>query len=197
MNLPIVFLLLCLCALIAFFINRYKRLPKFVFLFFSVTIIVFTCFYALNRESADDTVATGSGESGYPVVIFSQVASDIYLSDGETRIALPVSVSGKRKYDCIRFVFNSDDSSITEQGFLDKVHFSLLSSDGTLLPASYLVFSKEDDVDFPKNFILKVFFIYPTFSEDAKIRCIVENFLDSKLKVAEVSIGSCLSTEEK
>lgn len=191
MSIQAVILLLCVCALVAFFINRKKKLPKSVFLFFSVAIIVSVSFYALDIGGDDDETVDGNGVVPGKTVIFFPAASDISVPPGETRFALPVAVSGERIYDCIRFVLKSEDALITEQSFLDKVRFSLLFSDGSLIPASSIVFSREnDEMAFPKLFVLKVFFVYPASVDGTEIRCVVENGLNSGLRAAEISVGS-------
>lgn len=189
MNIQAVILLLCACALAAFLINRKKKLPKAVFLFFSVAIIVSVFFYALGLGGGDE-VDVGKADVPVKPVIFFPAAADISVSPGETRFALPVAVSGERVYDCIRFVLESEDASVTEQSFLDKVRFSLLFSDGSLIPASSIIFSGEEDTAFPKHFVLKVFFVYPASVSGTEIRCVVENGLNAGLRAAEISVGS-------
>lgn len=196
----------CVIAAIAWLINRWKKLPRAVFIFLVVTIVCAVCWYAFRREvvignvdSVEKSVTQKTAEkkaAAHVPEVFIEAVRDVALPPGETRFSLPVFVAGKRKHDCVRFVLGTDDASLTEQAFVDKVHFSLLFGDGTLVPASGISFGASDGAAFPQKFILKVFFVPPESAETladadaAAVRCVAENGTNSVFKIAEISVGA-------
>ena len=87
-------------------------------------------------------------------------------------------------------VFSLNDKSLTEQTFIEKTDFLLLSSDGTLLPASGIQFVKEETTKFPENFILKAFFVLPENLKSSEFQLVVENKFSESLFISEVSVAS-------
>ena len=184
-----IILVLCLGALAAFVFDRFRKLPKSVFVFFAVAIVSSVCWNILDSGSEKSSRVSFSAPSETLPVVFSSAAKDVLLPPGETRIALPVLVSGKREYDCVRFVFELPDSDVSEQRFIENVGFSLLFPDGTLVPASALSIGRGEDSSFPSRFVLKAFF--PTASSSSgSVRCIVENGLSRPLFASDISVGS-------
>lgn len=184
-------LILCLAALVAFIIDRFKKLPKSVFVFFAVAVVSAVCWSILNSERGGRSQTRDFDEtsSAQAPLVFTEAVRDIVFVPGETRIALPFLVSGAREFDCVRFVFNGVDPNISEQGFLEKVRFSLLFPDGTLVPACSFFFDGGEASAFPSKFVLKVFF---RSSEPASgnVRCIVENGFSAPLNVSEIFVAS-------
>ena len=183
-------LILCLTALAAFIIDRFKKLPKSVFVFFAVAVVSAVCWSILNSDRGEtparDFEETSSSQAP---LVFTEAVKDIVFAPGETRVALPLLVSGKREFDCVRFVFTEVDSNVSEQGFLEKVRFSLLFPDGTLVPASSFIFDDGEASAFPSNFGLKAFF-RGSDSASGSVRCIVENGFPVPLKVSEIFVAS-------
>lgn len=179
-------LILCGIALIAFFVNLRKKLPKSVFVFLVVGIVTCLCWHAM--ESGQSAAPRKEERTEIPVV-FTEAAQDVVISPGETRIALSVLVSGKRSYDCVRFVMEAGTAAPTEQAFVDKVKFSLLFADGTLVPADGISIEKDGEFSFPRRFVLKVFF-RASESPSKEMRCVIENGLGFSFNALEVSVGA-------
>ena len=179
-------LILCGIALIAFFVNLRKKLPKSVFVFLVVGIVTCLCWHAM--ESRQGAAPPKEEKTEIPVV-FTEAAQNVVITPGETRIALPVLVSGKRSYDCVRFVVETGTAATTEQAFVDKVKFSLLFADGTLVPAAGISIEKDGEFSFPRRFVLKVFF-RASDSSSKEMRCVIENGLGFSFNAPEVSVGA-------
>lgn len=188
-------LILCGIALFFLLLNIWKKLPKYVFLFLSVLIIVAVSWYSMDRNQESLSVSDAKNKPS-KLLVFVNSLRDVVAPPGETRFSLPVYVSGKRDLDCMRMVIESDESAMTEQSFAEKVSFSLLSSDGTLLPATGIKFLKEENYDFPNHFVLKVFFVLPSELSDSEFRCVVENNLKSTFRISELSVGSVPSSDK-
>lgn len=182
-------LVLCLLALAAFVIDRFKKLPKSVFVFFAVAVVSAVCWSILDSGNGEAPKRDPEETPTQSPIIFTEAVRNIVFMPGETRIALPLLVSGKREFDCVRFVFEGVASNVSEQGFLEKVRFSLLLPDGALVPASSFFFEAGEDASFPSVFVLKAFFRSRDSSSE-NVRCIVENGFSDPLKVREVFIGS-------
>lgn len=181
---------LCIAALLALLLNLKKKLPKYVFVFFAVAIIVGVSWFALGINPKSVNPKKNNVQARTPLV-YMEVTKDVRIpANQEIRISLPVVVSGARRYDGVRFLFKAKDASFTEQAFTEKVRFSLLFSDGTLIPASGIIFSKEGALSFPDEFVLKVFFDTPKDMSSDDIRCIIENGLGVELLAEEVSVTS-------
>lgn len=178
---------LCVGAFIALVVDKFKRLPKKVFVFFVVSIVVSVCWLAFERNTENKNEP--KKEESVDPVVYVKAAHDVIFNPGETRISLSVLVDGKRRYDCVRFVMNGKKTKATEQLFLEKVKFSLKTKDGTFISPSGILFVRGKS-KFPDDFILKVFFL-PKGDQDAKdIICIVENGFSEAFSASEISFGS-------
>lgn len=183
-----IILVLCLGALTAFVVDRFRKLPKSVFVFFAVAIVSSVCWSILESGSGKD-VAVEKGVSSEVPLVFVGTTTDVPVVPGETRVSLPVLISGKRKFDCVRFVFKAENLSVSEQGFIDKVKFSLLYPDGTLSAASGLVMERSEDFSFPSRFVIKVFFPASENPSD-NVRCIIENGFSESFMASEISVAA-------
>lgn len=182
----------CLCAIVALLLNLKKKLPKAVFMFLAVALVVSVTWYSFEKDAKPAPSSSSQKSEDKKVkLVYFEAAKGVLLSSGkETRIALPIAVSGKRELDSVRFLFEVKDGTFTEQSFLEKVNFSLLFSGESIVPASGIVFAKEEDSIFPNKFVLKVFFRTPENIYSKDIRCIVENNLGQPLIAKEISVGS-------
>ena len=183
-----IILVLCLGALTAFVVDRFRKLPKSVFVFFAVAIVSSVCWSILESGSGKD-VAVEKGASSEVPLVFVGTTTDVPVVPGETRVSLPVLISGKRKFDCVRFVFRAENLSVSEQGFIDKVKFSLLYPDGTLSAASGLVMERSEDFSFPSRFVIKVFFP-SSENPSGNVRCIIENGFSESFMASEISVAA-------
>lgn len=189
-------IILCCIALLAILLNLFKTLPKFIFVFFTVSIVVAVSWYAMGVDVIRDSkIRKEDVEAKSPV--FMEFVRNIVISPGETRFSVPVFLSGKRSFDCLRMVFESDDASFTEQVFLENVQFFLLAPDGSLTPESLIQISKDEVNDFPRNFVLKVFFSLPEMLSTSDFCCVVQNGLNTTFRVSDVSVGSYPFSETK
>ncbi len=189
-------IILCCIALLAILLNLFKTLPKFIFVFFTVSIVVAVSWYAMGVDVIRDSkIRKEDVEAKSPV--FMEFVRNIVISPGETRFSVPVFLSGKRRFDCLRMVFESDDASFTEQVFLENVQFFLLAPDGSLTPESLIQISKDEVNDFPRNFVLKVFFSLSEMLSTSDFRCVVQNGLNTTFRVSDVSVGSHPFSETK
>lgn len=185
-----IIIILCIAALIAIIINKFRKLPKFIFVFFATLIVVSVCWFTFEKEFPSTGISTDNKKSA-PNLVFVESANGVLFSHGETKIKLPILISGDRKFDCIRFVINAEKLKTTEQSFLDKVKFSLILEDGTLLPAYSISFEKYGETSvFPENFILKVFFIPKNNVKYDEVMCVVENNFFEEFIANEISVGS-------
>lgn len=186
---------LCIAAVLALLLNLKKKLPKFVFIFFAVAIVVGVSWVALGVKNPGlSSNFSNNASSEKPPLVYFGIANNVAVpAGGETRVALPVLVSGARKFDSVRFLFKAKDADFTEQAFMEKVDFSLLFADGTLIPASGIVFSeseKSETAAFPEEFVLKVFFKTPKDAVPGDIRCLIKNGLSTALTAEEISVTS-------
>lgn len=189
-------IILCCIALLAILLNLFKTLPKFIFVFFTVSIVVAVSWYAMGVDVIRDSkIRKEDVEAKSPV--FMEFVRNIVISPGETRFSVPVFLSGKRRFDCLRMVFESDHASFTEQVFLENVQFFLLAPDGSLTPESLIQISKDEVNDFPRNFVLKVFFSLPEMLSTSDFCCVVQNGLNTTFRVSDVSVGSYPFSETK
>lgn len=180
-------ILFSVAASIALIVDKFKKLPKKIFLFLAVSIVVSVCWLAFERNSGNKN--DPKEEESVDPVIYVKAAHDVIFNPGETRISLSVLVEGKRKYDCVRFVMNGKNTKATEQLFLEKVKFSLRTKDGTFISPTGILFLKGKS-EFPDDFILKVFFL-PKGEQDSKdLICIVENGFSEAFNASEISFGS-------
>lgn len=195
MNSSWLVLILCALALLAFFVNKRKKLPKPVFLFFAVAIIVSICWYSfdLSENAGTEKVSVQNSSNEKFSVIFVEAAHDVSIASGENRFALPIFADGKKEYLCLRFVFDANDINLTEQSFLDAVQFSLIYPDGTLNSAAMISFMNSENANFPKSFGLDVLFVLPKHSVFRDVRCIVENKTEFSFKVSNIFVGTCSS----
>lgn len=180
-------LVLCSVAVAALLLNIRKKLPKYVFVFLAVSIIVSVSWYTMD---SDRGLENDSENPEKELFVFAEVSKNIAANPGKTKISIPTIVSGKRNLDCVRMVFSLNDKSLTEQTFIEKTDFLLLSSDGTLLPASGIQFVKEETTKFPENFILKAFFVLPENLKSSEFQLVVENKFSESLFISEVSVAS-------
>ncbi len=186
-----VVIILCGVALLAILLNFFKKLPKFVFVFFAVSIVVSVSWYAMGSGEKKHTNSfLKSKTSITDSLVFMEVAQNLVISSGETRFSVPVFLTGKRKSDCVRMVLESDNDSLTEQSFIKNARFLLLSEDGTRVPATWIQISKNGQRSFPKSFILKIFFDLPETLNTSDFRCIVENNSEITFRVPEISVGA-------
>ena len=186
-----VVIILCGVALLAILLNFFKKLPKFVFVFFAVSIVFSVSWYAMGSGEKKHTDSFLKSKA--PItdsLVFMEVAQNLAISSGETRFSVPVFLTGKRRSDCVRMVIESDNDSLTEQSFIKNVHFSLLSADGTGIPATWIQISKNEQRSFPKSFVLKIFFDLPETLNTSDFRCVVENNSETAFRVPEISVGA-------
>lgn len=184
-------IILCGIALLAILLNLFKKLPKFVFVFFAVSIVVAVSWYEMDSEGKKHANSFfRSNTSVADSLVFMEVAQNLVISAGETRFSLPVFLKGKRSSDCVRMVLESDNDSLTAQSFIKNVHFSLLSADGTRVPATWIQLSKNEQSSFPKSFVLKIFFDLPETLNTSDFRCVVENNSETTFRVPEISVGA-------
>ncbi|MBR6797584.1 MAG: hypothetical protein IKM45_02700 [Opitutales bacterium] len=180
-------LVLCGVAVMALLLNIRKKLPKYIFVFLSVSIIVSVSWYTMD---SGEGMKNDSVDTEKELFVFAEVSKNISADPGKTKISIPAVVSGKRNLDCIRMAFSLDSKNLTEQTFIEKTDFLLLSSDGTLLPASSIQFVKEESTRFPENFILKAFFVLPENLKSAEFQLVVENKFSESLFISEVAVAS-------
>lgn len=192
MNLEWIVIGFCLCAVVALLLNLKKKLPKAVFMFLAVALVVSVSWYSFEKGTKSESVPSEpeAPEERAKLVYFEAAKEVLFSSGKETRIALPIAVSGKRELDSVRFLFEVSGGAFTEQSFLEKVKFSLLFSGGTTIPASGIVFSKEENSLFPDKFVLKVFFRTPEDIYSKDVCCLIENNLECPLVAKEISVGS-------
>jgi len=197
MNAPSqIIIFLCIVAIIALVVNKWKKLPKFIFLFFAVAIVVSVCWFTFEKKGHLQE-ETKKNEETKKQVIFVESAKDVLFSQGKTKINLHLVVSGKRKFDCVRFILNAKDLNTTEQGFVDKVKFSLILNDGTSISASGIFFEQYDEnSSFPEKFILKIFFLPKNDINYDEVCCVVENNFTQTFSASEISFGSLPDTGE-
>lgn len=191
MDFKTVFILsLCACAVVALIINRYRKLPKSVFAFFAVAIIVSLCwltFELRNHNARTETFADVPEDSPD---VFIEAAKDINVPAGETRIALPEIGFDTHFGNFLRLCFEGN-SPVTEQAFLDKVKFYLLLSDGEIVSTTGIFFERDEEKSFPERFILKILFLSSDKFVPAKARClIIDNGFDFAFAVPEISVGT-------
>jgi len=197
MNAPSqIIIFLCIAAIIALIVNKWRKLPKFIFLFFAIAIVVSVCWLTFEKEGLPQE-KTKEVEEAKAQVIFVESAKSVLFTEGKTKINLHLVVSGKRKFDCVRFILNAKDLNTTEQGFVDKVKFSLILNDGTSIPASGIFFEQYDEnSSFPEKFILKIFFLPKSGINYDEVRCVVENNFTQTFSASEISFGSLPDTDQ-
>lgn len=197
-----IILVLCAAAFVAWLINLHVKLPKYVFAFFVVAIVVSLCWFALGgngdgnaateEKSATQRDVEARAARHVPAV-FIEAARDVTIPLGETRFKLPIFVSGKRRYDCVRFVIGAaDDASLTEQALVSKMRFTLVFADGTRVPEKGISFDSCADGAFPKKFVLKIYFAPPeqVASNVSDVLCVVENDTGTIFRVDEISVAA-------
>lgn len=189
MNSFFVVVLFCSLAVLCLLINIWKKLPKSIFAFLSVIIVVSVSWYTMDSGIHQEVVDRRSRLGGENS-IFLEALRDVALPHGETRFSLPVFISGKRKGDCLRISFESENELITEQVFIQNVCFSLLAEDGTSIPAEWVQFTKEDLHKFPKSFVIKVYFVLPEHLSESEFRCSITNGLKDTFRISEISVAS-------
>ena len=143
----------------------------------------------MNSGIHQESVKRKAGLEGKNSV-FLEVVRDVALPSGETRFSLPVFISGKRKGDCLRISFESENELITEQVFIQNVCFSLLAEDGSSIPAEWIQFVKDDLHEFPKSFVIKVYFVLPEHLSESEFRCSIINGLKDIFRISEISVAS-------
>lgn len=198
-----IILILCAAAFAAWIVNHWVKLPKYVFMFFVVAIVVSLCWFALGgngggaaqpaetpQKSATQRDADAQIARRVPAV-FIEAARDVAIPPGETRFKLPIFISGKRRYDCVRFVLGTDAAALTEQALVSKMRFTLVFADGSRVPEKGIAFETCDGGAFPQKFVLKVFFAPPeeVASGVSDVLCVVENDTGTLFRVAEISVA--------
>lgn len=185
--------ILCGLALAAFIADRRKKLPKPVFMFFAVAIVVSVCWYSFDVGENSETTAIRREKGGAKEkvsVVYVEAAHDVLVAPGENRFALPIFTDGEKEYACLRFHFDANEADITEQSFIDSVRFFLIYPDGTLKPANGISFNNHGNGNFPQNFGLDVIFALPEKALFRDVRCIVENKSGFPFKVSGIFVGT-------
>ncbi len=173
MNNPAYFLYGVLAfAALALIVNIRFKLPKRLFLVLAVTILVFTCWFAM--ETPKSPVALPQSSQG-PVV--SHVCARTTLNPGENRFLLSFIESCKGVRYSLDFA--TEQGNAPEETSPLEFSFELCSADGDILKCSAIYFSGKT---------LKVVFVFPENFDSRMIRFLkVVRNAESPLDLEKIS----------